>query len=483
MQNVLASLPFNISLLILSDANCRGLRKVSALDIYVTAGNKNFHPDGLFSVETFGKVGDERRNRLFGYMDLNLQVFHPLVFKTIVDLKELYGKIMSGSTYAKFDEKTKDFVQASLTDGETGYAFFMKHFPKLVFEERKSTSREFSIKLVNSNRDDCLIDKLIVMPAGLRDFTITPSGKPEEDEINTLYRQVLSIANVIGTHGGKDDASHLDAMRYRLQTSIVAIYDYIINLLEGKSKLVQGWWTNRSTFYSSRNVITSNVQMSPSRDSATTISPNETVSGLYQALQGIFPVTVNAVRETASRIFQGPNAPALLINKKTLMQESVRVSSEYYDDWMTQDGLESILGEFETDLLRHDPITVGDHYFALIYNDGKSVRIVHGLQDLPEGFDRKYVSPITYAEFFYLTIFEKIKKYPALVSRYPILGLGSIYPSYTYLKTTTKSQSLQVLGEDWKPTGKVANEFPIRGVAFVNSMSPSRAHLPRLGAD
>ena len=482
MNDMLSMLPFNISLLILNAENTRGLRPVKVLDIF-QSGGKNFHEDGLFSIETFGKPGDERRNRLFAYMNLNLSVFHPVIFKNIVELKELYGKIMAGTAYAIFNEKTKDFEVATLATGETGFQFFVKHFPNLAFEERKSTSREFSIRLVNENRTKCMMDKMIVMPAGLRDFTILPNNKPEEDEINTLYRQTLSIANVVGTHGNPTDASHMDATRYRLQLSVVAIYEYIVNLLEGKSKLIQGWWTSRTIFNSTRNVITANVSRCPILGGPTTVGPNDTVVGLYQGVQGIFPLAVNLIRELSSQVFPGPNAPAVLVNRKTLMKETIQVSSDYYDAWMTQEGLESTVGRFETELLRHDAIAVSHYYFGLIYNDGKRVRFLQGLEDLPEGFDKQYVTPITYAELFYLAIYKRMREIPAFVTRYPILGFGGIYPSTIYLRTTTRAQCLEVLGEDWEPTGETANEFPLKGTPFVNSMSPSISHLGRLGAD
>ena len=82
-------------------------------------------------------------------------------------------------------------------DGAIHTSSFLKHFQELEFEARPSTSREFAIKLVNQNKKNCLMNKLIVMPAGLRDFTIEPSGKREEDEINGIYRQILSISNIM----------------------------------------------------------------------------------------------------------------------------------------------------------------------------------------------------------------------------------------------------------------------------------------------
>lgn len=483
MNNLLSMLPFNISLLILSSDNIRNMKQVKVLDIFETVGSKNFHPDGLFSTEIYGKVGDERRNRLFGYMDLRLKVFHPVVFKALLDLKELYGGIMSGKAYAKFNPATKDFDACSPTDGSTGFAFFLKHFHELQFEERKSTSREFAIRMVNKSRESCLFDKFLVMPAGLRDFTVLPNGKPEEDEINSLYRRVLSIANVIGQHGGGADESHMDSTRYGLQIAVNAIYAYVINLLEGKTKLIQGWWTSRKIFQSTRNVITSNVQTVDRLFDNRTVGPNDTVVGLYQSLRAIFPLAVNLIRGYSGKVFSGPNTPATLVNRKTFEREVASVPPEHYDEWMTQEGIEGIVGRFEVELLRHEPIEVDGRYFGLVYNDGKRVKFCQGIEELPEGFDKKYLSPITYAELFYLSVFQRVKETPAFVTRYPITGYGSIYPSWIYLKTTTRSMSMKVLDENWQESDVVAAEFPVRGTPFVNSMSPSISHLIRMTAD
>ena len=321
------------------------------------------------------------------------------------------------------------------------------------------------------------------MPAGLRDFTIAPNGKPEEDEINNLYRRVISTANVIGQHGTLKDESTLDATRYGLQLGVNAIYEYIISLLEGKHKLVQGSWTSRKIFRSTRNVITANVPRTNKLFDELTIGPNQTVAGLYQIMMAIFPIAVNLVREIATNVFTGPNTPARLINKKTLESETVTVDPSRYDEWMTQEGIEQIFGRFEAEGLRQDVIEVEGRYFALLYNDGKRVKICYGISDLPEGFDKKYLTPVTFAELFYLAIFQKVREIPAFVTRYPILGYGSIYPGWLYMKTTTKSQSLILLDDSWQETNIRANEFPVKDTPFVNSMSPAGQHLGRLGAD
>ena len=230
-------------------------------------------------------------------------------------------------------------------------------------------------------------------------------------------------------------------------------------------------------------MITSNVSKTKVFGDPLTLGPNDTVAGLYQCLMAVFPIAVNLVRSYLTDIFPGHSAPARLVNKKTLQREIKMVSSEHFDDWMTHEGLESLFGKFEVEALRHDVIEIEGSYLALVYNDGEKVRLFNGIDELPEGWDKKHVSPVTFAELFYLAIHKRMKEIPVLVTRYPITGYGSIYPSMVYMKTTTRSKCLKLLDETWQETGEYANEFPIRGLPFVNSMGPSRNHLQRLGAD
>ena len=48
-QSLLENLPLNISLLVLTPENTKGMRAVSVMDIF-EGGSRAFHPDGLWSV-------------------------------------------------------------------------------------------------------------------------------------------------------------------------------------------------------------------------------------------------------------------------------------------------------------------------------------------------------------------------------------------------------------------------------------------------
>lgn len=96
----------NLELLLLNQNHLRMMGEVKDLAIFESSST-NFNPKGLFSTEIFGRVGSEDRTKKFGYIDLRIKVFHPLIYKHIVSLKKLYENILLGKVYAKFDNEKK----------------------------------------------------------------------------------------------------------------------------------------------------------------------------------------------------------------------------------------------------------------------------------------------------------------------------------------------------------------------------------------
>lgn len=483
MSNV-SSLPFNIDLLTLTDKERQTMLPVTALDIF-DKNSQNFSEDGLFSSKIFGRVGEDRRSRTFSYIDIKVPVFHPLIYKTITQLKSLYGEIMAGTQFAVFDHNTKDFVKSTSGEGQTGFAFFVKHFKNIQFDDRDSDKRHFNIALIDKYKDRLLMNKVIVMPAGLRDYEIGDDGKPTKDEINDFYTRILAISNVIDPVMLKISEEMLDSTRFTLQKAVFELYDYIQILLDGKKKLVLGKWASRRIFNGTRNVITSMMNDVDEIGDPTTISYNQTSCGLFQYLKAIQPIAIHHLREAhLVKIFPGANLPAVLVNPKTLKQELVHLDPEHYDEWMTEEGLERVISRFGEEELRHMPLNIGKYHMGLIYK-GKDMtfRFLQDISELPEGLDKSLVSPITFAEMLYISVYHDSHTMPCFVTRYPVTGYGSIYPGYIFLKTTVKSEVRTELDDNWEPVERKALQFPVRGESFMNSMAVHASHTGRLGAD
>jgi hypothetical protein len=338
---------------------------------------------------------------------------------------------------------------------------------------------------VNKYREKALIDKFVVMPAGLRDYTLDENNQPSEDEINTLYRKVLSLAGVIGTVDSKLNAEYFNNMRFQLQIACNEIFEYIKNLLEGKSKLVLGKWAGRKTFHSTRNVITSYVSKNKKLFGPNHVSTNQTVVGLYQFLRATLPLSIKNVRDGyMTKVFSGPNTPMMLTDKKTLKKVIVPIDGKEYDKWMTNEGLEKVFATYGQENLRHDHVEIAGHYAGLIFK-GKdnTYRFLQDIDELPERYNKEDVSPITVTELIMLSVYEGSSEIPCFVTRYPVTGYGSIYPSYVYLKSTVENEIRILLDDNWEPTEQTCAEFPTPGSGFFNSFSVSSSHLGRLGAD
>ena len=477
--------PFNIELLFATDEDVRSMRPIKVLDI-MEGMTKNFHPDGLFSTDIFGKVGGEFRNRLFSYIDLKVPIFHPTLYKTIIRMKSLYEGIMLGKEYAVFNPDTKDFEKSTIMLGETGYDFFFRHFPKLQYEDRKAQSRKTGIKLLEKYKGRSWINKLLVMPAGLRDYVVDETGKPSEDEINSLYRSVMKLSFSLDNIAVEQNLEYLDSTRANIQTAVVVIYDHIVGMLKGKKKAIQSHWATRRIVNSTRNVITAHIPSVTELGGPRSVSPNETVVGIYQFLRAALPMAIKEVRERFSqRVFTSQNGPAVLINKKTLKPEQVKVDSSYHDAWMTFEGLEKQFSRFGDITIRHNTLEINGYYMGLLFKgaDG-SFKMIHDVDEVPEGkMEGAVIKPITLTEMLYICTYELAKTVMGFVTRYPVAGFGGIYPSFVYLRSTVKSEVRYELDELWEKKEKPACEFPVFGEPFMDSMSPAASHLAGLGAD
>ena len=477
--------PFEIELLFLSKNDVAGVPRIEVMDIF-DGVSRNFHSKGLFSAENFGKVGEVKRLRLFGHMELNTEIFHPVIFKILCDLKALYSDIMNSKSYAIFDDKLGDFVLSDPVSGQTGYAFFIKHFEKLKFDGRDSAKREELIKNMEQANGRVFIDKLLVMPAGMRDYTVDENGKPSEDDINGLYRRVLGPANVLAGINKTANVEHLDSIRMSIQSAVYNIYLYLMEMVDGKNKFMLGKFAGRKIYFSTRNVITAYVPRHTLLKSQRRMSTNSTAVGLFQFLAAIQPLAAKLVKDGyMSDVFTGPNSPAYAVDPVTLKRVPVHDIEDDYDRWMTVQGFESVLKKYSKEELRHNPILIKDKYFAgLVYKGPEGgVKVFGDIDELPQGFDRSYVKPLTYTELLYMSVKKESTNLPCTCTRYPVAGYGSLYVSNIYLITTNLSKAKKVYDANWVLTDEVLPEFPIVESSFFNSVCPSPTHIQRQGAD
>jgi hypothetical protein len=480
----LETLPFNIGIEQLTPESVKYMRPVRVLDTHNAAGTE-YHPDGLFSLVTFGRQGSEERDLKESYIDLKTTVFHPEIYMELIKLRAFYAQVMAGKAYALWDDASKDFVASDPLNGQTGYQFFMEHWQKIQWNTEGSDIRKERIAVLERYKAKSLMRYHLVIPAGLRDIHEEKPGKTTEDEINDLYRKLLAATLSLQDTKESSTSPLYDNARIAIQKTAVAIYLYIKRMVSGKRGWLQGKWGARKTFHGTRNVITPMTLTSALLGSPDAPRVNDTEMGLWQFSRGAVLHTLHCLQTGwLGRIFGG-ETDVWLTNKKTLQKELVQLDSKTIEDFTTRPGLEKLINRFEIHRLRNRPVYVENYYLGLVYRTDRVFKFFADIRELPEGFSKEHVYPITLGELLYVSLLPKIDTLTCSITRYPITDDGSVYPSFVRVRTTSESLRLVQLNEEWQPTETIAPRYPVVDgtQTWIGSLKVNPLRYPRLGAD
>lgn len=483
----LRSVPFNVRLLSNDPSILEGIPQVTSMSI-MDGYSAEYDPKGLYSSEIFGDPGSDDRMNKMGWINLRVPVFQPYYYLELVKIKALYGDIINSNGFAVWDEKEKDFVRSDALEGETGMSFFCKHFADIEFKSTGTKSRDERIKRLVQYRPLALTSFIVVMPAGLRDVTLEDGKRPEEAEINPLLKRCIAISNTVSEVMQDKNSPMLDGPRRSMQKALVEIYKYVFSVLEGKRGFMAAKVGSRRVIDSTRNVLTSMETDSEILGDSRQPNYNTVHVSLLQAMKASQMMLTEYYIENdslASDFIRQLDGTPSLINPKTLKLEPTELKASTIDLWGTKKGLVELINTFESLEIRHKPVMVEGKYLALVYDDEKDVKFFHDIDTVPEKIGRKWIRPVTWNDFWYHLMAPLIPKSRALVTRYPVIELGSILPLVPYLKTTTKANKVHILDDNWELTEETYLEFPDwhNRVPSFNTMSVHPATLTGFGAD
>lgn len=480
--------PFNISLLTVTRTESLLLKPITTLDMY--EGNTGqFHSEGIFSTEIFGRVGSKKRSTEFARIPLKMTILHPVIFKNYCKLKSLYKKIMEGTEYAIYDKKTNDFIKADPGTGRTGFDFFISHAHTLAPPKTTSGGRNNRITTIDKYRNEAVQNNILVYPAGLRDVFADEDGRTKMDDVNTLYQRVIAINNTLpDKFYAAEEREMYDRARLQLQTAFNDIYDYFTTLISGKHGFIQKAFASRRLFDGTRGVITSLDVTCANLASNKRPKFMDAVAGMFQVAKAILPKTKYYLANSVLKdVFDTRSDVVELINKDTLKKEEVKITGKTLDQWYSPLGFERIVSSLRTVERRAKPVIIEGHYLALIFNNGKYFRIFRDIDELPEEYDRKYVRPLSYIELVYYSGYKEWNKHKAVITRYPVTGIGSVIPAGVYVKTTDVGIMANELDDQWRPIeGAIALEGPkLDGekLYYHDTISMPPSYLSPLGAD
>lgn len=479
----------NIKILKIKDGPFTDLKQVDSLRIFEKGGSQNFDKRGLFSTDIFGRVGSEDRQGRLGVIKLKLTTLHPEAYRSISELNKFYIDIMDGNAYAVFDNETKTFIMSNPDDGDRGFEFFYKHFEEIDWKSNNSQHRNKKIEMLKKfSKEQFSVTNFPILPAGLRDYVVK-DGKPSEDEINDLYRSLLRKSSILDNYSFRNVETNyaLDPLRSSIQKTMMDVYVYLEKLIDGKYKFTTGKWAKRSITEGTMNVITPSSVQVKDTTAKFKLSYNDTTVGLFQYLKMIIPFVTYAVRTRfLNNVFEQYTNNAKLINPKTFKQEITAISNNTRNKWLSRDGINDIVNKLFNKKIMESSVIIEGKYLCLLYKKNDVVSIVYNIDTLPDDIKLKDLTPITYAELFYLSLADEIisKKFAGIASRYPTAGQGGVYPTKFYVRSTTSSLNVKLVEDlnhidEYKPL----YEYPNIGETFINTMSPHSTHIALAGAD
>ena len=160
-----------------------------------------------------------------------------------------------------------------------------------------------------------------------------------------------------------------------LQEKFVEIYDYIKNILEGKTGYIQNQWSKHGVKDGTRNVITSTSTVVTNLRDTNLVRPTDTIVGLHQYIASISPAAKREIVNFISNVFTGDNNKAYLYNIKTLKPELTEVSYKDINTWTSFEGLDKIIKKFGQDDIKTMPIKFNGKYLGLVRDDGNNVEL------------------------------------------------------------------------------------------------------------
>lgn len=443
---------------------------------------KSLAEDGLYSQSLFGTVGSVDRTKVFGYINLYDNLIHPRLYMYIVSLSAIYEKIMMSKAYVIFDKEKGDFVESDIIDGFTGYNYFMKHLPYIKFRETDSKIRKTKIKTLYRfiKKGSYINDKLLVLPAGLREINVDKSGNVKEVDINDLYKKVINTSKLLKVMKGIEGN---DKLVFKVQTAIQDVYTHLLSLLGGKGKKIQGEWASRSVEFKTRSVAVSTEDIIENLDETDIDMVDVSKAGLALYLKAIDPIAKHLLNKHFTRyIFKHNNDVATLINSDTMLPEEVELSSKIRDRWMTSDGMDGILNTMLDNNVKNEYVMLGNFYLAVLVDKGTSITRYLDARDIPIE-DVKYVRPITYGELFYIAVYEKIGKLPGFIVRYPITEQGSLVLTKVGVSTTTKTRDVVYREIGIVPRDFKMINYPNQDSNWINGLKVSFTRYSGLGLD
>ncbi len=229
------------------------IKEVTSTRIFDKNG---FDPNGLFSEEIFGKVGSPARKQRFGWVNLHVYIIHPEVYDTIVNLCDIFKNMVKNEMYVVVENGELKSVEEPIPDALTGISGIIQILKNNLVEWDKiclNSKNEREIKFIKENLDKIIVDKWLILPAGIRDIRIVDNKRfVQDNELNNLYTNLIASTQNVDWEMLKSEPKLMETVVRNVQRIVNDINTQIKNKIKGGNGLIRGKTMGKRVDYSGR---------------------------------------------------------------------------------------------------------------------------------------------------------------------------------------------------------------------------------------
>ena len=440
---------------------------------------------GLFSPIIFGRTPNEQ-NRQFAYIDLHGKFFHPYIYEILDDLMpKRFKKCASGEGSWALDsdgyliELSKDDPKYSQMNN--GISWLVSVFPKMRYKESDSLVRKDKLQLLKDfPPDKCIISKWLVVPIKYRDVDKN-SSTHKLPELNDRYNHIIRYSNSLTDQ----TFSFFDyATKFNIQNELVNIRKHGQSLLEKKNGFFHKYILGKSIDRGSRDVISVPSFRGYQKPKDNPVDMFHTGIPLAKCLIIGYDFIMryclqffadNFRNRRDYPIYELKNGEYVITGSIDIADQMQRFNTRY---------LEKKINRFKNSHgTRFEPITI-------LTKNGKEIPFHMSGQFGALKPGSKYAStilnrPMTWTDLFYQAAVNTLSDKYVYITRYPIEGYNSIFPTLCLPTSTLDTIPATIDGIDYPrypiidlslPTEKISNKF-------IDTITMSNLFLDAISGD
>lgn len=450
--------------------------------------------DGLLSNEIFG-YSSEERSGTFAYIDLHGWFIDPSCYKTWVRLDTKVKNIIAGVNTYRIDENGL-FVEDP--SGNTGIEWLRKNIDKINFKPPQVKSKDISYQFLNMNRDHLFIQKFMVIPPFYRD---TNSSRGSNSRVvglggvNKLYTTLIVSANALtATQDYNFDSS--DAMKFRVQEQMLAIYDFFCGNnnkiveasigtsmgsgMSGKLGIMRRTTTSKTTNFASRLVISA-PELKVEKPEDMEVTFDKTAVPLFALITEFRDFIMYNTRRFFENEFMGVQTYPVIDKSgkaRTIIPESPEI---VFSDERIKREMDRFLHGYNNRFVPVEiPVEGSDDIYYMAFK-GRGVE--PSAENLPE--EPKYRRRLTWCDVFYIATVESTKNKQIISTRFPIDFFSNQWTTGITVASTVKTEPMEIDGISYPRYPYIREELigSDTSNAFVDTLRFSNCYLNGAGAD